>query len=460
MQKYDELLYKGIILNLFENINISEDKLHTKYKLVRDNLKYTGEHEILKNWVNGFEDRDNKIVKEFQTTFHSTFWEFYLFAIFKELGFEIDFTKNRPDFIIKSPQKLYVEAVVSNIKQNGKKEEERTFDDILSMLEPPFLQKNFYQELDESIVRHSNAIMSKSKKYLNEYSKLDYVDGNMPYIIALSGYDQINYGNQYIYPMMALLYGAYYDIETDNYSKKEFVIKPGAQAEVPVGIFQNDNMEHVTAIIFSATVTLGKLTSLALSQNKSPVKTNFVITVSHDMDKPHWQLQLIDENNPEELTDGLFIFHNPFAKNKLDKEIFNNTGVMQVTTSKQGQYFENDRLPLFSRLNHFPRHNVIINNLMFEAFNKFNAKDFVRKSFFKVLEINLDIEPKEMTIKDLENDFICIVDLEEKDISFMQKNQMEENNNIVAIIYAILDGYGNTKQWFFHSIIQKMYSGT
>lgn len=445
------------MLNIFEDLKVKEEKLHTKYKIVRDDLQFTGEQEILKDWVEGFEDRDNKIVKEFQTTFHSTLWEFYLFAIFKELNFKIDFSKNRPDFIIESPNKLYIEAVVSNIKQKGEQESERTLNDILSMLEPPFLQKNFYKELDESIVRHSNAILSKSKKFLNEYSSLNYIDDTTPYIIALSGYDQINYGNQYIYPMMALLYGAYYDVEDDSYLRKEFILKPNSQAKIPIGLFHNNKMEHISAIIFSATITLGKLTSLSLSQNKSLLKTNFVITVRHDMDKPHWQLQVIDENNPEELADGLFVFHNPFAKNKLDTSIFKNKGIMQITAHEKGHIFENDRLPFFSRLNHFPRNNLLINSLVFEAFNKFNAKDYVRMSFYKILEIDLEIEPKEMTILDMYNDSLgynssCIVDLEEKDISLIQQYNLKEEDTIVAIIYAVLDGFGNTTQWFFHQI--------
>ncbi len=448
-------------MNIFENLKIKEEKLHTKYKIIRDKLHLTGEQEILKDWVVGFEDRDNKIVKEFQTTFHSTLWEFYLFAVFKELNFKIDFSKNRPDFIIESPTKLYIEAVVSNIKQNGEQEIERTFDDILSMLEPPFLQNFFYNELDESIVRHSNAILSKSKKYLSEYSTLDYIDDTTPYIIALSAYDQINYGNQYIYPMMALLYGAYYDIKNDSYTRKESIFKPNSQAEIPIGLFQNNKMEHISAVIFSATITLGKLTSLSLSQNKSPLKTNFVITIRHDTDKPHWQPQVIDENNPEELADGLFIFHNPFSKNKLDTSLFKNKGIMQITVDEKGHIFENDRLPLFSRLNHFPRHNLIINSLTFEAFNKFNAKDHYRMSFYKILEI----EPKEMTILDIDNDSLgynlsCIIDLEEKDISFIQQFNLKEEDSIVAIIYTKLDNFGNTSQWFFHSILQKMHNKT
>ncbi len=450
-------------MNIFEDLKIKEEKLHTKYKLIRDNLQLTGEQEILRDWVGGFEDRDNKIVKEFQTTFHSTFWEFYLFAIFKELNFKIDFSRNRPDFIIESPSKLYIEAVVSNIKQDGKQETERALDDILSMLEPPYLQRNFYNELDESIVRHSNAILSKSKKYLNEYSALDYIDNTVPYIIALSGYDQINYGNQYIYPMMALLYGAYYDMENDTYARKKSILKPNSQADIPIGIFNDSKMEHISAIIFSATITLGKLTSLSLSQNKSLLKTNFVIAIRHDTDKPHWQPYVIDENNPEELVDGLFVFHNPFAKNKLDTNIFRNKGIMQIKADDKGLIFENDRLPLFSRLNNFLRHNLIINSLAFEAFNKFNAKDHYRISFYKILEIDLDVEPKEMTILDVDNaslgyNLSCIVDLEEKDISLIHELNLKDEDSIVAIIYAKLDNFGNTTQWFFHSILQKMHN--
>lgn len=449
-------------MNIFEDLKIKEEKLHTKYKLIRDNLQLTGEQEILRDWVGGFEDRDNKIVKEFQTTFHSTFWEFYLFAIFKELNFKIDFSRNRPDFIIESPSKLYIEAVVSNIKQDGKQETERALDDILSMLEPPFLQRNFYNELDESIVRHSNAILSKSKKYLNEYSALDYIDNTVPYIIALSGYDQINYGNQYIYPMMALLYGAYYDMENDTYARKKSILKPNSQADIPIGIFNDSKMEHISAIIFSATITLGKLTSLSLSQNKSLLKTNFVIAIRHDTDKPHWQPYVIDENNPEELADGLFVFHNPFAKNKLDTSVFRNKGIMQIKADDKGHIFENDRRPLFSRLNHFLRHNFIINSLAFEAFNKFNAKDYYRMSFYKILKIDLDVEPKEMTILDVNNalgyNLSYIVDLEEKDISLIHELNLKDEDSIVAIIYAKLDNFGNTTQWFFHSILQKMHN--
>ncbi|ANB96729.1 hypothetical protein [Vibrio parahaemolyticus] len=60
-------------MNLFE-FQVPEDKLHPNFKNIlipqREN-----ERRLLSQWANGFVDRDKKLVKEFQTTFNSTFWE-------------------------------------------------------------------------------------------------------------------------------------------------------------------------------------------------------------------------------------------------------------------------------------------------------------------------------------------------------------------------------------------------
>ena len=36
---------------------------------------------VISDWVNGFIDRDGKFIKEFKTTYDSSFWELYLFAV-------------------------------------------------------------------------------------------------------------------------------------------------------------------------------------------------------------------------------------------------------------------------------------------------------------------------------------------------------------------------------------------
>lgn len=360
------------MLNLFEDLKIPDEKLHTKFKIIKTHLGLTGEHLILNDWVTGFQDRDNKIVKEFQTTFHSAFWEFYLYALSKEAGFEIDFSKNRPDFIIKKPIKFYIEAVVANIKQSGKQEAERTLPDILSMIQPCWERENFYETLNESITRYSNALMLKSEKY-TEYSKESYWESSAPYVIALSGYEQINYGSNFHYAMLALLYGMYVDINADYYIKKQSILKPNSGAEIPIGLFLTTEFSHISAVIFSCTMTLGKLTSLAISQNKSPIKLNAVMCIRHDSEEPHFQPHIVSPKNPEGLTDGVFIFHNPFAKNPLPKSIFKETNVIHVEFNGEsdGIKFDGNNLPIVSRLNLAGGHEFILTKLpdIIQSFN-------------------------------------------------------------------------------------------
>ncbi|MEN2399336.1 hypothetical protein GKZ90_0006080 [Flavobacterium sp. MC2016-06] len=358
-------------LDLFKKIaEIDECNLHPKFKFLRDNPMLIGERNVLTNWTDGFIDRDNKIIKEFQTTFHSSFWEFYLFRVFKELDFEIDFTKDRPDFIINYPEKFFIEAVVSNIKKEGRDEETRNAEDVSSMIVPPHKQSDFHEVMDEAIVRNSNAILSKSEKYINKYINCDWVDSDKPFVIALSSFDQVNYGREHFYPMLALLYGHYFHPKLDDYESKESILKLGTNSSIPLGLFKDESYEHISAIIFSCTVTLGKLTSLSISNGESDVQLNGVINVRHDYEYPHYKPQVVTMDNPEYLSDSLFIFHNPLAKNKLNPEIFKNSNVIQVIPKNGQLSFEGENTPIYSRLNIYK---AMINdyfvNLISEDFN-------------------------------------------------------------------------------------------
>lgn len=358
-------------LDLFKTIEeLDESDLHPKFKFLRDNPTLTGEREILINWTDGFIDRDNKIIKEFQTTFHSSFWEFYLFRVCNELGFEIDFSKDRPDFIINSPEKFFIEAVVSNIKKDGRDEDTRDVDDVLSMIVPPHKQSDFFEVLNESIVRNSNAILSKSSKYLEKYINCDWVDETSPFVIALSSYDQVNYGREHFYPMLALLYGLYFNPTLDDYESKESILKPGTSSPIPLAIFKNKSFEHISAIIFSCTVTLGKLTSLSISNGITDNQLNGVINVRHDYEYPHYKVHVVSKDNPEYLSDSLFVFHNPTAKNKLNPKVFENSNAIQVIPQNGNLSFKGENTPIYSRLNILkPMINDLIINSIIMDFN-------------------------------------------------------------------------------------------
>lgn len=357
-------------MNLFEQIGINEEKLHPKFLILKNQMIF-GEQQIINDWIKGFVDRDNKIVKEFQTTFHSSFWEFYLNALFQEAGFSIDYSENRPDFIITSPIPFYVEAVVSNIKKEGITEDKRNHDDILKNIEPFYLRDNFENQLHEAITRYSQSIHEKKNKYEKKYSKLEYINENLPFVIALSGYEQISYGNNFIFPLMALLYGRVYDNKTNTYHDKDSIPKPDTDSEINIGLFLKEEYSNISAIIFSCTITLGKLTSLAISHGYH--NPNGVITIRQDDEFPTYKIQEVSTENPEYLSDGVFIFHNPLAKNPLDKNLFDKTNAVNMffdTKTNQNLRVANN-LPLVSRLN-LASGRVTLPYMYSDIFEKFN----------------------------------------------------------------------------------------
>lgn len=361
---------------MFEIANgVRDEDLHPKFLLLKNEAFLSGERAILNRWVSGFQDRDNKLKKEFQTTFHSTLWELYLFQVFKEMGCDIDWEKNRPDFMVKSPIVVNFEAVVSEIKQGGRPESKRTFDDVYSMTEPPWEDPHYEDLMAEAITRYSNSITGKRNKYVEQYSRLSWVSEEDPFVIASSSYAQVRYGKEYHYPMVALLYGYYFDPESKQYTKRNEIIKPGTDSSIPLGIFDNKMMTSVSAVVFSCTVTLGKLAAMALSDKMLSHPTNFVFLVRHDYDPPHYKIQEVSPESPEDLFDGLFVFHNPNATNKLPKSLFEPTSAIQVSADSDGLYFEGGNLPLVTRLNisklQLPGNYRRL--FMQDVFNRFNA---------------------------------------------------------------------------------------
>jgi hypothetical protein len=77
---------------------VDEDKLHKNFARTIGRTG-GGVREVLKSWADGFTDRDGKFVREFQTTYNSSFWELYLYAVLKDLGIKVDFTYASPDFV-------------------------------------------------------------------------------------------------------------------------------------------------------------------------------------------------------------------------------------------------------------------------------------------------------------------------------------------------------------------------
>ena len=186
-------------MNLFDPI-VAEDKQHKNFASIIKLSKQADRIELIR-WCNGFPDRDNKFVKEFQTTFNSSFWEIYLYALFKELDFKMDWSYPSPDFLLEyQTNRVIVEATIAANALGKTPEWER---EILEENITRFKKMNI-----ESIIRLSNSIASKYQKYKKTYSKLSHVNSN-PFILAVAPFEQPNFNLQLDIPIMALLYDYY-----------------------------------------------------------------------------------------------------------------------------------------------------------------------------------------------------------------------------------------------------------
>tara|TARA_R110000796_G_scaffold237778_1_gene357934 strand:- start:5153 stop:5428 length:276 start_codon:yes stop_codon:yes gene_type:complete len=69
---------------------ISSEKFHPQFKWLLD-PGYQSERELLENWIDEFIIKDglDKTIKEFQSTFRSTFWEIYLNKVIISSDWEV-----------------------------------------------------------------------------------------------------------------------------------------------------------------------------------------------------------------------------------------------------------------------------------------------------------------------------------------------------------------------------------
>lgn len=260
---------------------------------------------------------------------------------FIELGFNINQKYKSPDFLLEHKEKgnkYAIEAVIANFsKENIGCEQYRSTEDVYG-------DHDIYKIIEDSIPRITNAIDSKSKLYQEKYSKKEDIR-SIPYIIALHDYSQINYGQVSFYSMLCVLYNAMYDPEDkldlkilceDNfnteYKYREYFIKQNG-SEIHMGLFGDDKYSHVSGVLFSHTLSLGKLTSLC---EKHFPFDKFIVTERLSGIE---MLRYSNSEPDETIVDGLFLFINPFAKNSIDIDSFISEGMTIISYDEDGGIF-------------------------------------------------------------------------------------------------------------------------
>ncbi|MCE4341663.1 hypothetical protein [Xanthomonas hortorum] len=325
-------------MDLFSPV-VPADKLHSNFVNVIKPSR-VGERAVVQSWAEGFPDRDGKFIKEFQTTFNSSFWEIYLHGVFKDYGFKMDWTKASPDFhLITANGEVIVEAVTANAANGSIAEWEKT-----APMTQEVLDKNFWPLNREAMIRLSNALSKKARKYTESYSKLPHVKGR-PFVIAVAPFEQPDFQFQYDRPIRALLYNDY--VDESAFLREPHLYPSGPPsvalgsidkdngATIDLGIFLDDQWEEVSAVIFSCAATWGK----AVAMSSHPA-LGFINTTWGGPKGPYPQSASIGKPS-EKITDGLQIFHNPYAKYPLDPAVLRGPRVVQHYQSAEGYVHEN-----------------------------------------------------------------------------------------------------------------------
>jgi hypothetical protein len=311
-------------MNLFGVSVYDESRLHPHFKhLLEPSNKPV--RDVISRWASGFEDRDNKFIREFQTTFNSSFWELYLYQCFKDFGMPVDFSKAAADFTAQIEEGVIVniEAVSANHAHNSPPEwavaELKSDSDFL----------NF------SCIRILSSINAKHKKFVEAYSKLAHVK-NRPFIIAVAPFEQPMFFMQNNEAIIRVLYGKGID-KNNGFREVEtpFAFKNG-HAVLDLGIFTSNKYKEVSAIIFSTTATIGK--AIAQSSLRRTVRCS----------RYHESRGLIVEIIPnaehfETHLDGLQVHHNPYAENRLSTEAFKKYEVTHYHYDVESKVIDNQQ---------------------------------------------------------------------------------------------------------------------
>lgn len=286
--------------------------------------------DVMNDWAKGFVDRDGKFVEEFQTTFNSSFWELYLFAVLKKYNIPVDFSHAQPDFCVPSLN-LNIEATIASHAQGA---------------EPEYVRLNNAPPTDlnifnlQTIIRLSNSLTAKHRKYVESYSAFVHAKDQV-YIVAVTNFDQPYSFMAAQRPIEAVLHGYYVDEERylatggqeGRLEGEELlhVFKDNG-SPIALGMFTTPNYKEISAVIFSSCANMGKVR--AMSSDPSPSIVFDALRLNPASNKPH-HIHCSKLQYEENLLDGLRIYHNPFATHPLDPALFRHRSVFQ-------SYYVND----------------------------------------------------------------------------------------------------------------------
>lgn len=315
-------------IDLFAPV-LSTPKQHPIFQMLLHD-RYAPERQVLSSWADGFCDRDGKFVHEFQSTFESSMWELYLHAATKIWGFQLDQAPASPDFIVKAPIPLCIEATIAAPAKDGKPAFGYGVSDIPDDL-------NRFNAA--ASIRICNSFTAKVKRYRDYYATLPHVT-NRPFVLAIAAFDRPLAHFAAGRSVIAAMYGLYHDEDATRHDADKVVsynvsaAAKSATVDVPMGMFCEPTYPEVSAVIYSSLATWGKIRALA---DAPSAKTIYQTFHRKENDLLPEVRSALKKNYNEHLLDGLHILHNPFARFPIPNGTFSHPRLAESRVTPDGE---------------------------------------------------------------------------------------------------------------------------
>jgi hypothetical protein len=144
----------------------------------------------------------------------------------------------------------------------------------------------------------------------------------LPYVIAVANFgtpDSFQLGDV---AMQRLIY--------DVWEEERFL--KGGKVSLPTGLFRNEALADVSAVMYSSVATFGKARALSKSKGQFLFQA---IRIRNNIEPI--VIGASKEDYKESLCDGLRIFHNPFATRPLKPELFAIPDIRQFMIGADGE---------------------------------------------------------------------------------------------------------------------------
>ncbi|MGX5722825.1 hypothetical protein [Shinella zoogloeoides] len=317
----------------FDLLSVTHDKkLHPYFEVLND-AGHMPARAALKEIGPWLAPSDPHFVKEFQTTaFDQRIWELYLWAAFRELGFDVT-QPEAPDFSCRAPGIAFtVEATTVSPSTSGPlavHPEPKTPEE-----QADFLKHYMPIKFGSSLTSKLNKKNAAGEPYWDRAETK-----GKPFIIAVADFHKpadlgslgsMTYSHSALWPY---LYGQRVVFEAKEDGRGFWRMVKGDEhvyggKKIPTGFFDLPGAENVSAVLFSNAGTLPKFNRMGIRagfvpENHMYIRQGFRYDPSPDayVGIP-FQEDVLSPEYEEYWSDELQVFHNPNARNPISPNTF------------------------------------------------------------------------------------------------------------------------------------------